>query len=122
MNNKINENRPMTSTNPIKIESTEMLNQLLEEESLIVLYFSSTECGVCHAVLPRLIDMLEKWSVELAIIDINTVREIAGQYLVFTVPTIVMFYNGKEILRESRFIDFLNIEKVLDSLILDEKS
>ena len=40
-------------------------------------------------------------------------QEIAGRYAVFTGPTILLFHNGKEILRESRFISLENIERVL---------
>ncbi|MGI6730794.1 MAG: thioredoxin family protein [Anaerovoracaceae bacterium] len=103
----------MKTKKPIEIQSKETLNQLLEENQLFVLYFSSTECGVCHAVLPRLINLLEEYNVEIATIDINRLREISGQYLVFTVPTILLIKNGKEILRESRFIDFTNISRFI---------
>lgn len=37
-----------------------------------------------------------------------------GQHLVFTVPTILVFSEGKEILRESRFIDFNKIQRLFD--------
>lgn len=100
-----------------EIESKIMLNQLLEENSLFVLYFSSPECGVCHAILPRLIALLGEHSVQMATIDINRLREISGQYLVFTVPTILLIQNGKEILRESRFIDFHNIDRILQNCV-----
>ncbi len=32
--------------------------------------------------------------------------EVSGEFLVFTVPTILVFYDGKEIIRQSRFIQF----------------
>ena len=37
-------------------------------------------------------------------------QEVAGRYAVFTGPTILLFHNGKEILRESRFISLENLE------------
>jgi hypothetical protein len=37
-----------------------------------------------------------------------------GQQLVFTVPTILVFSYEKEILRESRFIDFSKLSRLFD--------
>ncbi|MDY0278677.1 MAG: hypothetical protein RBQ97_11405, partial [Acholeplasma sp.] len=37
-----------------------------------------------------------------------------GQHLVFTVPTIIVFSESKEILRESRFIDFEKIQRLFN--------
>ena len=50
-------------------------------------------------------------------IDINEQKEIAGQNLIFTVPTIVIMNEGKEIFKESRFIDFNKIERTLGLLV-----
>jgi hypothetical protein len=36
---------------------------------------------------------------------------------VFTVPTVIVFADGKEILRESRFIDFKRIERLFDAYV-----
>ena len=38
----------------------------------------------------------------------------SGQHLVFTVPTVLVFSNSQEILRESRFIDFSKIERLFN--------
>jgi len=45
-------------------------------------------------------------------IYLEDVELFQGQHLVFTVPTIIVFSNEKEILRESRFIDFSKIERL----------
>jgi len=42
-----------------------------------------------------------------------------GQHLVFTVPTILVFSQGREILRESRFIDFEKIKRLFDIYLED---
>jgi hypothetical protein len=45
---------------------------------------------------------------------LEDVEMFQGQQLVFTVPTILVFSEGKEILRESRFIDFEKIKRLFD--------
>jgi len=106
----------MTIESAIHIQSKEQLNQLMEQEKPIILYFTSQDCNVCHAVFPKLMNLIDPQSIEVANISVNEHVEITGQLLVFTVPTILIFHEGKEILRESRFIDFQKVERILNFL------
>ena len=106
----------MTIESAIHIQSKEQLNQLMEQDKPIILYFTSQDCNVCHAVFPKLMNLIDPQSIEVANISVNEQVEIAGQLLVFTVPTILIFHEGKEILRESRFIDFQKVERILNFL------
>ena len=54
-------------------------------------------------------------SVPVYKVFLEDVQEFQGQQLIFTVPTIVFYSELKEILRESRFIDFEKIERLLDN-------
>lgn len=98
------------------IESKEQLEQLQGEQDIGILYFSTEQCSVCHSVFPKLLDVVASYPVPIMKIQADILKEIAGQYLVFTVPTIVVVQEGKELLRESRFIDFNNIDRILSLL------
>lgn len=54
--------------------------------------------------------------IKVAKIYIDELVEITGQFLVFTVPTILIMHEGREILRESRFIDLQAVERTLSFL------
>ncbi|NDL67427.1 thioredoxin family protein [Anaerotalea alkaliphila] len=95
----------------VVMESKEALERMMGRESPLVLYFTSEGCGVCQAVLPRLLEIAGE--VPVAKIGVDSLREVAGQHLVFAVPTLLVWHEGKEILRESRFIDFNRVERVL---------
>lgn len=99
------------------VNSKSELDELINSIIPLILYFSSETCNVCHSVLPKLIDTIEAFPVSFVKVKADTQPEICGQLLVFTVPTILIFYEGKEILRESRFIDFNKIKKMLDSVL-----
>ena len=93
------------------------INQLLKLKSNqkpFVMLFQMETCGVCHAVEPRLKDMLEKYHVDYVAVDAGHYPEIAGQHQVFTVPTVIVWSENREILRESRFINFSKIERLLE--------
>jgi len=79
-----------------------------------VMLFQTEMCGVCHAIEPKLKDLLENFGVSYVAIDAGKYPEIAGQHQVFTVPTIVVWSENREILRESRFINFSKIERLLE--------
>lgn len=96
------------------ISQTEVLKAIQPEQESVVLYFTTPSCGVCHAIFPRLEALLSAYPQKLYKIDAQQFPELAGQHRVFTVPTILVFSDGKEVLRESRFIDFQKIQRVLD--------
>lgn len=106
----------MSIESAILIQSEEQLKQFMAQEESFILYFSSRDCNVCHAVFPKLMNLIDSQLIKVAKINIDKHVEIAGQLLVFTVPTILVMHEGKEILRESRFIDFQRVERILNFL------
>lgn len=98
----------------ILIQSYEHLKLFMAEEKTFILYFSSRDCKVCHAVFPKLMNLVDDQPIKVAKINVDEHVEIAGQLLIFTVPTILMMHEGREILRVSRFIDFQQVERTLN--------
>lgn len=82
----------------------------------IILQFSSTSCSVCHAVLPRIQEIGRSYGWPVADISVDEHPRIAAQRLIFSVPTVLVLDHGKELLRESRFIAFDRIERILGQL------
>lgn len=93
------------------------LDGFKEKESLFLLYFSADVWSVCGGVFPRLMELAEAYKIDLVKIDTAASKYIPGQYTVFVVPTVLIIYNGREMLRESKFIDFNNIDKNLDYIV-----
>lgn len=75
---------------------------------------------MCHDLFPKVLDIANIYGINILKIDINKIKLVAGQHLVFTVPTVLIMKEAKEILRESRFIDFQNLERVL-AIITEEQ-
>ena len=98
------------------LSNPDQLNPILQTSAVVVLYFTTPQCSVCTAVFPQLEALVEKTNYPLIKIDGSKFPEVAGQYIVFTVPTILVMFEGKEVLRESRFIDFNKIERILNLL------
>ncbi len=71
-----------------------------------MVYFSHHNCNVCKVLKPRVADLILNNFPRISLYYVNTIEkpEIAGQFSVFTVPTILLFIDNKEYIRESRHI------------------
>lgn len=82
---------------------------------LTVVIAKTTNCAVCRPIGKQLESLMNTYPTIPAFeIDMMTVDFFRGQHLVFTVPTVLVFSEGKEILRESRFVDFQKVERLLE--------
>lgn len=89
---------------------TAILKTLSEFERFIraspaaAVYFCSPGCGVCGVLEPKIEALLRERfpRIPLARVDISLAAEVAAQQGVFTVPTLLTFFDGKEAVRLSR--------------------
>ena len=98
--------------------NTEMIQSTLKNKPLVLAYFSTPECNVCKSLLPKVKALLKHYP-PVHFIYINTHEHplLAGQYMVFAVPTLILFAEGKEWKRFSRFIGLGELEQALQQMI-----
>lgn len=99
--------------NYIEIKSMDQLNEFLAKEEKVILFFDTKLWGVGKTIFPKLMDLAENYSIKILTIDIDEQLLIKGQFLVFSGPTVIIMKSAREELRESRFINFENIERNL---------
>jgi thiol-disulfide isomerase/thioredoxin len=100
----------------IILENESQYHHMMEKEETFLMYFTTPDCGVCKVLYPKLLLEVEEFSYPLLKIDASTFTELSGQHLVFTVPTVLIIHHQKEVLRESRYIDFNKINRLLNLL------
>ncbi|MEI4831757.1 thioredoxin family protein [Bacillus sp. FJAT-53711] len=100
-----------------QFSNVEELAAYIEQQPLCLLFIKTEDCGVCDVMLEKIMQLLETYpNVEKIVVSLEDMREISAQYLVFTAPTVLLFYDGKEIVRESRFISLENINRILQMI------
>lgn len=100
-----------------EIKFVHEIDPFIEYNRLSMLYISQDDCSVCHAVYPKLKELLSHYpKIKLAHINANQVEAVAGKFLIFTAPVIILFYDQKEYLREGRFVQFEKLRVQLDQL------
>ncbi|HZH94000.1 MAG TPA: thioredoxin family protein [Tissierellaceae bacterium] len=106
----------MNKDKVVYLNSEEDLEELSKKD-IHILYFSSENCNVCHSVFPKLVEITFELDIEIGRIDVNKNVKLAGQHLIFSIPTILVFHEGREVARESRFINFDKLERTLNILL-----
>lgn len=91
----------------MNIDSPKSLDDFLEVSRLntaVCFYLSTPECNVCKVLKPKVIELIKLDFPEMNFyyVDLNEAKEISGQLSVFSVPTILVYFEGKEIIRASR--------------------
>lgn len=79
-----------------------------------ILYFKNDKCSVCGAVLPKIMKIAKDYDIDFEVIDVLKNPEFAGQHLVLTVPTVLIFDNGREITRFARNFSVSDITTFLE--------
>lgn len=98
------------TTNLSKVQAT------LTQTATIVVYLSMPNCSVCHAVKPRLEELLSHYSFPSFHLDAVETPEVASTFQVLTAPVILIFHEQKEIERQARFIDFHRLTRLFKQL------
>jgi thioredoxin 1 len=98
------------------IYNMDALMAKIDTEKGVLLYFSSDSCSVCKVLKPKVTELLhEKFPLMQSLyVDTEKCPVISGQFRVFTIPTILIFYEGKEQVRYSRNISMHQLEASIE--------
>jgi len=77
---------------------------ILENEAMIMVYFSSEYCNVCKALYPKIESLIKNEFPQIKLIKLlaKDCKEIFGQNQIFSIPTVIVYFNGKEYIRKVR--------------------
>lgn len=101
----------------MKYESFNDTLEKIQSERVALLYITMPNCSVCHAVQPRVEQMFADHKLPMYALDALEYQEVAGTFQVMTAPAILVFYQGKEVHRQARFINFKQLETLVDNYL-----
>jgi len=86
------------------VSDTSQINSIIEENEFTFLYFSGENCAVCKALKPKIEELftLEFPQIHLVEIPTDKALETTAQFGVFSLPTMLLFVEQKELLRKGR--------------------
>lgn len=78
-------------------DSNESLLEIVSKEGITVVDFFANWCGPCRALLPVLDELSEEVDYRIAKVNVDEYKDVPAFYGVRTIPTLVIFKDGKPI-------------------------
>lgn len=110
--NKLDENKinisevENMSENVLEVTSENFEKEVLESEKTVLIDFYAEWCGPCKRLSPIVEEVAaEETEVKFVKMNIDNCEDIAIEYQVMSIPTLVVIENGKEVNRSVGLID-----------------
>lgn len=96
----------------------EELDQKIKNTQGVLVYFKNDFCAPCKALRPKVSELIEKEfpKMEMVIVDTVVNPALSGQYNVFGNPTILVFFEGREYIRKSKYISMPELQGEVERL------
>ena len=90
----------------IHLTNIKDIEKAIADNRLCLLYIKAPDCGVCNVMLDKVERVADNITALYSFYtDIIEEPLIAGQFLVYSGPTVLLLMDGKEVYRASQFID-----------------
>ena len=96
--------------------SLEKLQNSIKTEVGVLVYFSGENCNVCHALRPKFKELFDTEFplIKQIYLDAEENLEISTHYQVLSVPTMLVFLDGREFIREGRSVSLYQLKDKLE--------
>ena len=92
--------------NSSELETIEQVEQKVNRLPAVMLYFYNDNCAPCRSLRPKVVELICESYPKLRIFFVNSEKypEIAANYHSFSNPTLILFFEGKEHRRMSKYV------------------
>ncbi|MBC35050.1 MAG: thiol reductase thioredoxin [Bacteroidetes bacterium] len=99
------------------MDSKEII-QKVQTQSAVLLYFYKNSCSACQVLKPKIGDLIsEKYpNIEVIYVDSSDHTELSASMYVFSNPTMILFFEGKESKRFNQFVSVSELTKYLNKM------
>ena len=97
----------------IKLSTENFEKEVLKSEKPVLVDFYADWCGPCNAMAPVIEELAKELEgkVKVGKINVDENPDIAVEYNVMSIPTLIVFKNGKE---EKRLVSLRNKEELIN--------
>ena len=99
--------------------------QKLKQDKFSFIYITTKDCNVCKVLQPKLRDLAKGYkSCVFNLIELDDHGEAAGFFMAFSIPTFLVYSEGRELIRTARHLNIDEIRTKLNryhQMIFDEE-
>ena len=90
----------------IQIQTIQKLNEIIQLNEATLIYFSGENCSVCKVLKPKIEEEIKQNFPKMKICEVQTdlYKELTAYFMVFSLPTILVYFDKKEFKRYGRNI------------------
>lgn len=94
--------------------------QIIDNNHLVLLDFYADWCGPCNTLSPTISKLAQEFEGEVIIkkVNVDNNKNLASEFGVRSIPTLIYFSNGEEIKRSSGVISEIQLRDELKQLAL----
>ena len=86
----------------ININKNNFKHEVMNSDKPVLLDFGASWCAPCRMVVPIIEEIAsERADIKVGKINVDENRELAKQYRILSIPTVVLFENGEALKRHS---------------------
>ena len=91
------------------------LEAIISQNTGVLLYFWADNCAVCSDLRPKVKKLFDDKfpAITQIYLEANQHKEVSLHFSVFTVPTLIVFLDGKETIRETRAMSLVRLSDEL---------
>ena len=100
------------------LNNIDKIAEVIAAHRLCLFYTKAPDCGVCSVMLDKVGRLAAAYPLLASFFtDITEEPLIAGRFLVYSGPTVLLMLDGKEVYRGSQFIDMEELERRITQLM-----
>ncbi|PWD99909.1 thioredoxin family protein [Marinilabilia rubra] len=98
------------------IQSTDHFLEVTRNNGAALVYFSHDQCNVCKVLKPKVQAMMDENFPLMPMFYCNTVEqpEVSAQNRIFAVPSVLVFFDGRETFRFSRNVGLSELKNAIE--------
>ncbi|MFC2001100.1 thioredoxin [Chloroflexota bacterium] len=104
---------------PVTVEDSNFEQVVLQAKTPVLVDFWATWCGPCRMVAPVVEELAEEYEgrINFAKVDIDQHPKIASQYGIMSIPSLIIFKDGKPVSNVVGFRPKAELKQSLDAVL-----